>query len=1304
MTSHSGFFDRLSPFSSAAATTPAERGYTTTRAAAMASVAASDARTQGAPIAALSVRLRTWQRAVCAAVSVVAIGVGAFSVATPAASAAGASPWWHLDTSVRPAVLPSGTATDEVQQLTVTTAEHAGHPEQALFILSAGEGNLVGAFATEPAASEPGFCEFLTCAPPTAAELQSALEAPNVYGAGNVTVTEPEPLVFRISTGGVLAGQTVAPLEVVPFGAIGTASVTVTQLARPDGVLVLRATDLGNAPTTTAATLTATLPAAIELGGVALYAFSTDKGGTNVATPAACTKTAHSATCSTATLNEEGLLQPYEYVEMRVGLIDNGAEAGAEFEAEVAGGGADTLTRTRPLPLGPGPVPFGVEHYDLIPEEEGGGLDARAGSHPYQLTTTFALNQNGDEGGEAYVHAPAMPRNLHFRLPPGQIGNAQAVPQCTEAKFLQGTPGGDANLCPAETAIGVASVTIYEPLNLRLKTFPVPLFNLQPAYGEPVRFGFMLAHTPVVLDTALRSGPGGDYGVTVTTANTSQLVNFLAATVTFWGTPGDTTHDQSRGWACLAKGSFAPTGASCEPQNQQEPPAFLTLPTDCAAPFATTVEGDSWTSLSTPDRRFLAPFTYSLEEAGVPEPLGACNQVPFDPQIHSEPTSDAATSPTGLNFDIDFEDEGLLNPEGLAQSQMKKAVVTLPQGFTTNPSVAEGLKACSEAEYEASTLEANSGCTPESKVGEVEVTSPLVQPNQVLQGGLYVAKQHDNPNGNLLTLYLVARNAEIGVIVKQALKVTPNLTTGQLTTEVDNVPELPFSHFHLSFRQGQRSPLITPPACDTYAVKALLSPWSNPGAPVERTSSFQITQGPEGQPCPSGGVPPFHPGLEAGTQNNAAGSYSPFYAHITRKDSEQEITHFSIKLPPGVIGKLKGVAKCSDGAIAAAKAREREGGGQEELDSPSCPASSEIGHTLVGTGVGNVLAYAPGKLYLAGPYHGAPISIAAITAAKVGPFDLGTVVVREALRVNPETAEVFVDATGSDPIPHIVDGIPTHLRDIRVYVDRPNFVLNPTSCAKKSTASTVLGSGLDFTSEADDVPVTVSSPFQAADCAALGFKPKLALKVSGPTHRGGVPKFKATLTYPKHGAYANIAKSVLTLPFSEILEQGHIGTSCTRVQFNAGGGNGERCPAASIYGRARAVTPLLDEPLEGPVYLRSNGGERNLPDLVAALHGEEIDIDLVGFIDAVQKKGSERSRIRNTFAAVPDAPVEKFTLEMKGGRKGLLVNTTNICKGANRAVSAFTAQNGKRYETKPKVVATSCGKKGKGGKKHKRGR
>jgi hypothetical protein len=1174
--------------------------------------------------------------------------------------------------------------------------------------------------------------------------------------------TEIRPIRFVLAAAGVVAvlatgaGLAATPAHAAqPWWHLDPSVRPATIAPGGEGVIVVRASDLGNAPTAGPSSLSVTLPAGTELvesGGapqISFFAFPEGTGATNYRP--FCSTAGLRVTCQTQSITDEyfeqffiqkfseppfkefieneepfcapckpfyegifapGLeaefppippLNPYEWLEMRVAVKNNGAAPGSTYTSEVSGGGASPVSRIRPLPIGSTAPAFGAEEYGLVPEEEGGAVDTRAGSHPYQLTTTFGLNQNGPEhfggvGAEQYIHAPGQARNLHFRLPPGQIGNATAIPKCSANDFTS-VVEGEENLCPADTAIGVATITIDEPLHVGLNTYPIPLYNLQPAVGEPARFGFELVSAPIVLDTAVRSGTGEDYGVTVTTSNTSQLANFISASVTFWGTPGDPSHDHSRGWSCLVGGHWtrlAGRNIPCEPQKQEKPPAFLTLPTNCSAPYATAVEGDSWGSPVTP-ATILKPLSYSLEEKGTPLSLTGCNQVPFSPTIKSEPTSNAATSPTGLNFDIGVDDEGILNEEGIAQSQLKKAVVTLPEGFTTNPSVAEGLKACSEAEYDSATEEAGTGCLDESKIGEVEIESPLVEP--IIHGSLYVAKQKENPNGNLLTIYMVARNPEVGVLVKQALRVTPNPVTGQLTTEVDDVPQLPFSRFHLSFRQGQRSPLITPPACGTYAVKAALYPWSNPGTPVERESSFQISQGPEGLGCPSGGVPPFHPVLEAGTLNNAAGTYSPFVTHITRKDSEQEITRFSIKLPTGLIAKLKGVSECSDAQIAAAKAREHEGGATEEEAHPSCPANSEVGHTLVGTGVGNVLAYAGGKLYLAGPYHGSPISLVSVNDAKVGPFDLGTVVVRFALDVNHETAEVSVDGANSDPIPHIVDGIPIHLRDIRAYVSRPGFTLNPTSCAKKSTAATILGSGLNFASSSDDVPVTVSSPFQAADCASLGFKPKLALNLVGKkTHRGALPAFKAVLTYPKYGSYANVAKAQVTLPGSEFLEQGHLKNVCTRKVFETGKNPGENCPKNSIYGKARATTPLLEAPLEGPVYLRTGYGTK-LPELAAALNGPQISITLAGTIDSVHQKGTEGSRIRNTFAVVPDAPVEKFTLELKGGKKGLLVNSTDVCKGTHKALAAFTGQNGKLSETEPALKA-QCGKgSGKKGKK-----
>ncbi|MGN6201005.1 MAG: hypothetical protein ACTHNY_01180 [Solirubrobacterales bacterium] len=830
-------------------------------------------------------------------------------------------------------------------------------------------------------------------------------------------------------------------------------------------------------------------------------------------------------------------------------------------------------------------------------------------------------------------------------------------------------------------------MTVIENSSLGFRRIAAPLFNLEPGEGEPARFGFTVIGTPILIDTEV--DPNSGYRVVARVKNATEVAQLISSTVTIWGTPGDPSHDGERGWACgqhlIGEENF-PGGCQSPPGTNQN--AFLRMPVSCDSPLQSRVEMEPW---NVPEGSIIA----SKEFASAP--MTACNQVPFDPKIEASATSKLASNPSGLEFNLNMPNAGLLSKDAIAEGQAKKVEVTLPKGMTINPSQGEGLAGCSPADYARERYDSapGEGCPNASKVGEVQVKSPLIE--EEARGSLYVASPHDNPFGSLLALYLVAKIPDRGILIKQAGKVETDPVTGQITTTFDDLPQLPFSSFKLRFREGGRAPLVTPPSCGPQQVVAKFTPWSSsdpdnpaPGEVVTRTSSFNVERGVDGGACPSGGVPPFHPGLLAGTTNNAAGHYSPFNVRLTRNDGEQEFTNFSIKLPPGVIGKLAGIPFCSDAGIAAAKARTGANGAQEELDNPSCPAASQVGRTLVGAGVGSVLTYVPGKLYLAGPYHGSALSIAAITAAKVGPFDLGTVVIREALKINPDTAEVFVDPTGSDPIPHIIQGIPVHARDIRIYVDRSDFVLNPTSCERTSTASTVLGSGLDFGSSADDQPVTVTSPFQAADCASLGFKPKLSLRLKGGTHRGANPALEAVLKARKGDA--NIGEAQVTLPHSEFLEQSAIRTICTRVQFNAGDTPGEKCPAGSVYGHARAITPLLDEPIEGPVFLRSS--PRPLPDLVAALHSGKIDINVTGYIDSI--KGG---RLRTTFATVPDAPVSKFVLKMQGGRKSLLVNSTNICKGKHPAIADFTGQNGKRDLFHPLLKGASCGKGSKKGKR-----
>jgi hypothetical protein len=909
----------------------------------------------------------------------------------------------------------------------------------------------------------------------------------------------------------------------------------------------------------------------------------------------------------------------------------------------------------------PAQAAFGLNNFSLAFSNEDGSPATQAGSHPFAVTTSFKVNTREDP--KLGVIPDGEFKTLRFQLPAGFIGSRTAVPTCSTAGFLAVDPEGLPN-CPDATAIGVTK-TFLSTSNIG-ETDPV--YNLVPPPGVAAKIGFIANNVPVTTEIGINGEAPNN--IIAALSNAVQVIYVYGASLQLWGIPAAHSHDPFRG-RCLSpapgpNGEFASRGV-CDTGAAEAP--FLTLPRSCTGPLTSSYEAVSWQN----------PDASPVKGSSIAPGMSGCSKLGFSPQLKTKPTTASGESASGLDLSVAFHDEGLTSPSGLAQSEIKKAVTALPAGMSVNPSSAAGLAACSKAGYEAESLSSapGEGCPQASKVGEVEVESPLLAVGEVLRGSVFVASQDDNPFGSLIALYMVIKDPELGALVKLPIKVEPSEEqgpdAGRLVASLDEVPQIPVSRFDFHFKEGARAPLITPPACGAYTTEAEFTPWANPAEPLLTSATFDITSGVGGGPCPAGGVPPFHPHFEAGSLNNNAGAYSPFDMRLTRQDGEQEMTRFDAVLPKGVTGKLAGIPQCPEAAIAVAKAKT----GRQELATPSCPAASEIGHTLVGAGVGSILTYVPGKLYLGGPFAGDPLSVISITPALAGPFDVGTVVVHVALTLNPETAEVEVDGAHSDPIPHILKGIPVKARDLRVYADRPGFTLNPTSCAKKEARATLFGSFLDVFSPADDVPVSLSARYQAASCASLKFKPKLALALKGGTKRGAHPALKATLTYPPGAGYANIAKAIVTLPHSAFLEQSHIRTVCTRVQFAA-----HQCPAGSIYGRAKAVTPLLDQPLEGPVYLRSSS--HPLPDLVVALHGL-VDFNLVGRIDSVN------ARIRTSFESAPDAPVSKFSLEMQGGKKGLVVNSRNLCAGPAHAIAAYTAQSGRAYEQKP-VVKASCGK------------
>ncbi len=843
-----------------------------------------------------------------------------------------------------------------------------------------------------------------------------------------------------------------------------------------------------------------------------------------------------------------------------------------------------------------------VTNFDGFTSQENGDVATQAGSHPF----TASIDINWDKVGNIPVENA---KDLHVDLPPGLIANPEAIPQCTRLQFMDsGGPG-----CPADTQVGVTTLVgaLLVPPN-------EPVYNMVPGPNEPARFGFVAGIPRVFIHGSVRTGT--DYGLTTDILDTSQAAPLTASTFTFWGVPGDPGHDSQR------------SGQGCSGCSVPLPhPPFLTLPTACLGPLQTTLRINSWQDPTFTEASFLS-------HNALDEPVGnvACDRLPFEPSLSVQSDPSSAASPTALSATLRVpQHNGNQDSEALVTSQLKDAVVSLPQGVSVNTSAASGLEGCSEAQFG---LHANEPphCPDASKIGTAKIITPLLE--DPLQGSLYLAQQNANPFGALLAGYLVAEGH--GVIIKHAAKFDLDPSTGQVTASFENVPQLPFSDVELDFFGGPRGVLDNPNSCGSHTYTSTLTSWS--GRTVSTTGSFNISQN-----CSTGG---FNPSLSAGTANPVAGAYAPFAFNVARNEGEQNVAAIGALLPKGELARLAGVPLCPE----------------SDATAGNCPAASRIGQLSVAVGAGPrplwvpQLGRAPTAMYLAGPYKGDPYSVVFRVPAQAGPFDLGMVAVRASVHIDPLTAQVSVS---SDSLPQMLQGVPLEYRRIRVGVDRPGFMVNPTNCQEAAVASTIVSDR--------GAMATPASRFQVGDCGTLGFRPKLYPRLLGGTKRGGHPKLRAVLK--ARPGDANVGRVALTLPGSELLDQRHIRSVCRRAQFGAGS-----CPQASVYGSAKAFSPLLDRPLEGPVYLRSSN--HMLPDLVADLHGQ-VDIELSGRIDSV------RGRIRTTFATVPDTPISAFVLNLRRGKKGLLVNSTDICHGVHRARVRFTGHNGKRRGARPKVRA-----------------
>jgi hypothetical protein len=884
---------------------------------------------------------------------------------------------------------------------------------------------------------------------------------------------------------------------------------------------------------------------------------------------------------------------------------------------------------------------FGFASAQVEMNNSDGTPSRQAGAHP-DLTFRVRFNERVDPITGDVVPDENL-RDFRVDLPPGLVGNPTVAATCEPTELRPLTGITSEIHCPVASQVGFVRVLNAPREEFNEQTFiRTGVFNMTHGPEVPATFAFIFAG---VLTNIIPSINPGEYEIESNTSKVSQAEPLYGFELELWGVPANPIHDPQR-QGILHPGVPGEETVIGAP-SPDRPKPFLSAPTSCGTQTAVTITADSWQQPNLP-----VSSTIVQDPEGTPFQTQGCDLLGFAPTVSVQPRVHIAGQPTGLDFDLSLPQNE--NPAGLATPAVRKTVVTFPKGVAVSPSAATGLAACSPADIKLHSNVAPT-CPDSSKVGTVTIKTPLLE--EELEGDVIVARQRENPFGSLLAVYLSIKGPNF--YLKLPGRIDADAADGQLTATFDNTPQLPFQHLEVSLNGGPSAVLSAPDRCGTYDTRTEITSWAST-EPVAITTPMTINEG-----C---GTPGFNPALRAGTTNPAAGHFSPFTLQVIRNDGEQNISRIEATLPEGLLAKLGGVPLCPDAQAA----------------SGACPASSQVGTTTIGVGPGSNPLYvpeagkAPTAVYLAGPYKGAPYSLVVKVLAQAGPFDLGTVTVRNGLYVDPTTTQVTAK---SDPLPQILEGIPLSYRDVRVEITRPEFTVNPTSCEPMKVSSLLTSSG--------GATASPSSPFQVANCEALGFSPKLALSLSGGTTRAKDPALKAVLTAP--AGQANIGKVQVVLPKSVFIDNRHIANPCTRVQFDAGAGNGTQCPAKSILGKATAYSPLLSGPLTGKVYFRSNGGERKLPDLVASLGGQ-IHVNLIGFIDSVHKKGTETSRTRNTFASVPDAPVSKFVLELSGGKKGLLQNSTNLCKSTNRATVKMDGQNGKVHDFET-VVEPSCGTK-----------
>ncbi|MGB2694364.1 MAG: hypothetical protein WBD55_04155 [Dehalococcoidia bacterium] len=1015
---------------------------------------------------------------------------------------------------------------------------------------------------------------------------------------------------------------------------------TANSTAAPGGTLdyYVWIGSVGDEPTSDEMTVVATLPSGVVANSAVDWLFTgwdCDSFTTYPASVVTCKNSAPADPKDLATRNGEILISTD---------VDPGASGVLTALFDVTGGGAPSASTADPTTITATPPGFGIDAFDgQVTANASADPFTQAGGHPYAASTAILFNTitnpNPFKGATWPVEAV---KDIQVELPPGLVGDPTATGEsrCTLEQLANSEGVVAKPFCPPGSQVGVTTLLVADA---QVLTHPMPVFNMVAPPGVPARFGFNVAGTVITLNAALRSD--GDYGLSVNVQNVSEGLAAVGTVLTFWGVPSDPSHNLER--ACPGQQGPAEGGPSCTTELPQR--AFLRNPTSCTAPgqgLETTVRVDSWTD---PGDFVSASFTthnppafpFPPDQWGTAQGTTGCDQVPFEPSLSGAPTVGKAGAPSGFTFDLSLPQSD--DPDRIGTADLKKAVVTLPVGLRVSPSAAAGLGACAPEQIGLHST-ADATCPGSSKVGTIEIDTPLL--DDPLTGSIYLAKPHDNPFGSLLSIYLVAKGP--GLIVKLPGRVDADPLTGQLSATFDDNPQLPFSNLHLEFNGGPRAPLVNPPTCGTYTTHAVLSSWS--GATVASDSQFAISRDGNGTPCAAA---QFSPDFSAGGSSTVAGKHTTFHLRLARDDDDEEIDSLSVTTPTGLLAKVAGVPLCP----------------ADKAKAGACEEASRIGDVLTGAGAGTNPFFLPGRVYLTDAYKGGPFGLSIVVPAVAGPFDLGTVAVRASIQVDKRTSQLKVV---SDPLPRILEGIPLQVRDIRVSIDRSAFMINPTSCLQKQVTGSVTSTA--------GTTVGVADRFQVGGCRQLKLRPRLRIVVGskGHTRPGSSTPLTAKLTQTP--GQSNLKSVSVTLPLSLNALLPVVNEACTQAEFDAG-----NCEKART-GSAVAVTPLLDEPLEGSAYFVKRATGKGLPNLVVALRGQ-VDFDLVGTI-----KIPGGTRLSTRFSA-PDVPIESFSLKLAAGKDGALGVAENLCTKKSRRGKAqivFRGQNGAVVRADRRLHVRGC--------------